>query len=161
MWRRLVPVIVLAAPLLAAGCTVPTHAVAGVGVDASGRIVGYLRACSHHLDGATLYHDQEDRLGSWTAPSRVSDFASWTLASPPRGWKADPPLGRLLPATDYTLYGWTSDNSSSAVGVSFTLEQLAKLQPGQVMHWSGTDSHGDTYRVDSVEEFRRSVCTVL
>ncbi|HEX8096332.1 hypothetical protein [Jatrophihabitans sp.] len=134
---------------------------AGIGVDAGGRIVGYLRVCSHHVDGATLYHEQEDHLGSWTAPNHVTDFTSWTLGSPPSGWKADPPLAGLLPATDYTLYGWTSDNSSSAAGVSFTLEKLSTLTPDHVMHWSGTNSGGDVYKVDSVEEFRRSACAAI
>ncbi|MEO7261665.1 MAG: hypothetical protein ABI047_10485, partial [Jatrophihabitantaceae bacterium] len=143
--------IVLVAAWLTSGCTVPVRAVAGIGVDAGGRVVGYLRVCSHHIDGATLYHDQDDRLGSWTAPQRVTGFTSWTLASTPSGWRADPPLARLRPATEYTLYGWTSDSSSSAADVTFSLEQLAKLTPGQVIHWSGNDSGGGANKVVGAE----------
>ncbi|HEY0166116.1 MAG TPA: hypothetical protein VGB75_03645 [Jatrophihabitans sp.] len=156
--------IALVATSLTSGCTVPSYGVAGVGVDADGRIVGHLRLCSHYVDGASLYHDSgadAQDLGSWTPPQRVTDFTSWTLANPPDGWKTDPPLARLRPATEYTLYGWTSDDSSSAVGVTFTLEQLAKLRPGQVMHWSGSDSQGEAIKVESVEEFRLSVCELL
>jgi hypothetical protein len=151
-------VIILVATALTTGCTVPTHAVAGIGVDGTGRIVGYLQVCSHHIDGATLYHGEEDKLGSWTAPSPVTDFARWALASPPGGWKADPALASLLPVTEYTLYGWTADNSSSAVAVTFTVEQVTKLEPDHVLHWSGSDSDGDVYKVERVDEFRRSAC---
>jgi hypothetical protein len=162
MRRWLVWGIVLVASLLTSGCTVPLHAVAGIGVDADGRLVGYLSVCGHHhIDGAKLYHGGDSIDASWTAPQQVTDFTFWTLASPSHGWRADPPLTHLRPATEYTLYGGTSDNSSSAQVVTFTVEQLARLKPDQVMHWSGTDKGVDVMKIDSVEEYRRNACQVL
>lgn len=37
------------------GCTVPVVGTTGIGVDASGRLVGYLSICEQHIDGVTLY----------------------------------------------------------------------------------------------------------
>jgi hypothetical protein len=87
------------------------------------------------------------------------------VAGRPGGtWKADHPLGKLKPRTTYDLYGWTTDNSSSAAAVSFTLEDLAAMKPGQVRYWAGNttgDEMVGVYSVASEEEFRRTACKII
>jgi hypothetical protein len=59
MRRALVAAGALALCLVVSGCTVPSGAIAGVGVDDHGRLVGYLRVCHDHIDGGTLYYHRE------------------------------------------------------------------------------------------------------
>ena len=72
MRRALAVVVAGAAALLTAGCTVPSGAVVGIGVDAHGNPVGYLQVCQEHIDGATIYIDDAHTFGSWsTSPPAV------------------------------------------------------------------------------------------
>jgi hypothetical protein len=104
----------------------------------------------------------------------VTEFAKWSLATPTGGWKADAPrggvvghlsLGAMQQRREYTLYGWTNDNSSSAVGVTFTVEEVSQLKPGQVLYWAaeGPDKSQtrDLNRVGSEAEFRGTACKLL
>jgi hypothetical protein len=148
--------------MVTSACSVPAAAVAGVGVDELGRLVGYLRVCHDRIDGATIYHNDRDDLGSWTASKPVTHFAKWSLANPPSDWEAAPALGELQPRIEYTLYGWTTDNSWSANSVSFTLAELAAVEPGQVVYWAGdTDAAGDVNAVVSEVEFNRDACKMV
>jgi hypothetical protein len=143
---------------------VPAGAVAGIGVDEQGRPVGYLRVCEDRIDGATLYHDEDDYLGTWSATSPVTDFASWSLAEPGDGWVTEVPLGRLTTNVEYSMYGWTEDNSRSAESVAFTLGALADLEPGQVLYWSGETNKAmteDILTVASEEDFRGNASDIL
>jgi hypothetical protein len=152
------------AVLLTAGCTVPESAVAGIGVDTQGNPVGYLKVCHEHIDGATVYIDDAHTFGSWESAPSATGFATWSLATPSGTWKVDAPLAKLKPRTTYNLYGWTNDNSSSAAAVSFTLEDLAVMKPGQVRYWAGTstaDGMNDVYSIASEDEFRRTACNVI
>jgi hypothetical protein len=157
----------LALPLSTAGCTVDIGAVMGVGVDAAGRPVGYLRVCKDRIDGATLYRSQaaehERERGMWSAAKPVTSFARWSLAEPGPSWTAKSPLGRLTTG-EYTLYGWTNDNSSSAGDVVFTRAKLERLRPGEVLYWAGDVSKdGNRYPnvVVSETEFRREACKMV
>ncbi|TFV78489.1 hypothetical protein E4P39_04680 [Blastococcus sp. CT_GayMR19] len=162
MRRLLLIVATLIAPMLTSACSVPGAAVAGVGVDKLGRLVGYLRVCHDSIHGATIYHDENDDLGSWTASDPVTQFAKWSLADPPSDWEAAPPLGELQPGIDYTLYGWTSDNSWSANSVTFTLAELATVEPGRVVYWAGdNDASGDVNVVVSEVDFNRDACEMV
>lgn len=149
------------------GCTVPVGAVTGVGVDALGRPVGYLRVCHDRIDGATLYHgvgDAESEDGSWITRTPVTSFATWSLAEPASTWSADPALGDLGLGVEYTLYGWTNDNSSSAGDVTFTVDELRRLEPGQVLYWTGKTTKVG-YRTINVavseSTFRDDACEML
>lgn len=126
---------------LLSGCTVPVVGMAGVGLDANGEVVGYLSVCEDHIDGATLYLDFSDPersvdAGTWEAPAPVTRSARWSID---RG---------LQPGREYTLYGWTNDNSAATTSVTFTLEELQDLEPGRVLYYSG-HSDGRTGRGDN------------
>ena len=71
------------------------------------------------------------------------------VGQPESRWKADDPLHTLKPRTTYSMYGLTTDNSSSAESVQFTVEQLAAMEPGQVRTDAG---------VTSEDEFRKGTC---
>ena len=153
-------------PLLTTGCTVAVGAVTGVGVDSLGRPVGYLRVCEDRIDGATLYRSEggERVRGSWSVAMPVATFAKWSLAEPASNWTADPPLERLRAGVDYTLYGWTSDNSSSAGEITFTVSELARLEPGQVLYWAGDmskDGNRSFNVVVSEEDFKHDACALV
>jgi hypothetical protein len=170
---------------MVSGCTVPSGAIAGVGVDDQGRLIGYLRVCHDHIDGGTLYYHPEASastdptdnpsvsVGGWDAPGPVTEFAKWSLATPTGGWKANPrggvvgelSLSAMKQRREYSLYGWTNDNSSSAVDVTFTVEEVSQLKPGQVLYWAAKgpnkDQTRDLNRSGSEAEFRRTACKLL
>ncbi|GIG22028.1 hypothetical protein Cch01nite_27520 [Cellulomonas chitinilytica] len=161
--------------LALSGCTVEGGAIAGVGVDDQGRPVGYLQVCEGHIDGATVYHSVEpdpdaDSVsnpsvsdGSWDAPSAVSESATWSLAAPD-DWRTQTPLSPLEPGVEYSLYGWTNDNSWSAIDVPFTVDDLAGMEPGQVRYeaWTDDGELGDWAPVvTDVDEFVRDACASL
>ena len=148
--RRVLPVAVAAAAvLLTAGCTVPQVGDMGIGVDDKGNPVGYLQVCHDHIDGATIYIDDAHTFGSWSATPAVSGFSTWSPTDPSGVWKVDDPLHQLKPRTRYTMYGWTTDNSSSAASVDFTVGELAAMKPGQVRTDAG---------VTTEDEFRHNAC---
>ncbi|MGN6246233.1 MAG: hypothetical protein ACTHQ3_21500 [Motilibacteraceae bacterium] len=155
---------VVGALAVVTACTVEEGAVAGIGVDAQGRPVGYLQVCRGHVDGATVYRDDGDEraLGSWTAAAPVTGSAVWSLTDPQPGSADRPerPLEPLETDVTYALYGWTRDNSRSAQSVSFTPAQLAALRPGQV-RYAPTDRGDGGEKVVSLAEFHRSACAGL
>ncbi|WP_241827065.1 hypothetical protein [Streptomyces graminilatus] len=141
------------------GCGPAVDAVTGVSVTDDGRLVGVLMVCGHHLDGATLYVDSGDvdnqaTVGSWTAARPLkAGLATWTLETPGAGWTATTPLKRLTAKTTYALYGWTKDDSWSAISVSFTLADRDRLTPGMVRY------EGDESAVTvPVAEFKARAC---
>ena len=141
MRRQLLALIALLVVFLLSSCTVPVAGLAGIGVDAEGNLVGYLRVCHGRLDGATLYHDDPERgefsasidVGSWRVQPGVDRASEWSLTDPSGGWSAskslEPPLSR---GHLYTLYGWTLDNTLSAGGVSFTLDDVTEIVRGEI-----------------------------
>lgn len=161
MRRALAVVVAGAAALLTAGCTVPSGAVVGIGVDAKGNPVGYLQVCHDHIVGATIYIDDAHTFGSWTTSPAAAGYTTWSLADPSSPWKADDPLHKRKARTTYAMYGWTNDNSSSAEAVEFTVEDLAAMKPGQVRYDAGkttSDGMNGLYSVTSEDQFRQTVC---
>ncbi|MPY38664.1 hypothetical protein FNH04_01415 [Streptomyces phyllanthi] len=156
----------LAALTLLTGCTVPPAGSTGISVTEDGRPLGVIVVCHDHIDGATLYTHTDDgkekTLARWSHADPVKGFTTWPLETGGQGWKVD----RAMPTTldrrrTYTLYGWTSDNSSSANHVSFTLAQLAGLKPGQVRYDAGDEADGadrNRYRTASFDDFRTEAC---
>lgn len=149
MRRTLAAAAVVAAALTTGGCTVPEVGAVGIGVDANGDPVGFVQVCRDHIDGATIYLSDSLTFGEWSASPAVTGFSTWSLTDPQGGWKADDPLHTLKPRTTYSMYGLTTDNSSSAESVQFTVEQLAAMEPGQVRTDAG---------VTSEDEFRKGTC---
>ncbi len=172
--RRLMflPHAVVGAALLSS-CTVPVGALAGIGVDVDGNLIGHLRVCDESIDGATLYNDISsptatvptwDEVGRWEAQPPVETTAEWSLNAPEGGWAVSKPLEPLEPGRDYTLYGWTKNNTLSASGVTFTLADVAALKPGQVLHWSGRSGgkpDRDVNEVSSRTDFEAKACRII
>lgn len=160
--------IVASVILTLSGCTVPTVGLTGVGVNADGDIVGYLEVCDERIDGVTLYVDDESvpragrqDAGRWTATPPVTRSASWSLRGPSPNWTAELPLADDVPDRPYAMYGWTFDNSSSTTHVSFTLADVKRLKPGQVLFLGGYDERRDidVQRIGTPTEMRNAACT--
>lgn len=172
--RRLMfmPLAVVGAALLGS-CTVPVAALAGIGVDADGNLVGHLRVCDESIDGATLISDTSSdgatvptsvEVGRWEAQPPVTATAAWSLSAPDGGWTSAKPAESLVPGREYTLYGWSNDNTVSASGVTFTLADAAALRPGQVLHWSGRSGgkpERDENVVSSRTGFEVKACRII
>lgn len=154
-------------------CTPPTAGSTGVTVDREGHLVLVLALCEAHLDGATIYRDRTKTdpvaddptisAGSWemTAPNTVlrSTHVELDTVAPSQGWTPREPLEGLRPGVHYTAYGWTRDNSWSSGDVEFTIEQLARLRPGQVL-FQRYDEQRDSFvdAVDTSARFRADAC---
>ncbi|MFE1795635.1 hypothetical protein ACFW9L_05655 [Streptomyces sp. NPDC059517] len=148
----------------ASGCTAPVDAVAGVSVTADGRLLGVMMVCGHRIDGATLYvdgadADKEETVGSWTADrSLTAGLTTWPLDAPADGWTTDTTLAPLTAQTTYTLYGWTKDNSSSSLSVSFMLSDRAGLTPGMVRYDAVSDDGDESAVTVPLAEFESEAC---
>jgi hypothetical protein len=145
-----------------AGCGVPAGGAVGVGVDAQGRPVAYIQMCLGHIDGATLYRSDDDpakeqTLGRWEVSPAVDGFSQFDLAAPANGWRAAQQLVKGDPATEYTIYGWSKDNSFSAMHLDFSQNSLADLKPGEV-RYPDLDSDDYDLKTGSVADFQKETC---
>lgn len=145
----------------------------GVGWDrgrpgrASSRLPGGLRRAhrwSHPLlrgHGPTSAEDRSVDAGTWTANSPITSFAAWSLNGPHAGWTAALDLAELQADREYTLYGWTHDNSSSTGSVTVSGTRLREMTPGQVLYLSGYDEKADQdlCTTGSVREFQSFACS--
>ncbi|MEE4545783.1 hypothetical protein V2S66_27915 [Streptomyces sp. V4-01] len=150
---------------LTTGCTVPVGAVTGITVTPDGSPVGVIRTCGHAIDGATLYVSADDPAketenGKWTSRVPLSGLTTWPLAAAGPGWTTRRPLTPLAEHTVYTLYGWTSDNSSSAAAVDFTPADLRALSPAQVRYDAPglPDADADGQVTVALSAFRAHAC---
>jgi hypothetical protein len=129
--------VVVLSPLMMSCDTVGSAGLAGVGVDDQGHLVGYLQMCEHQVDGATLYRTNGQRhLGEWQATPPVIGFATWSMEAPSGGWTEmqtyAPPTGN----DEYSLYGWTKDNTWGASSITFHLTDLADVRPNEILYQS-------------------------
>jgi hypothetical protein len=157
----------MCAVLALAGCTVPVVGSTGVGLDSNGDLVGYLAVCEQHIDGVTMYIDDQSgplhegrNVGRWASSTPVTSAASWSLTGASRNWNTELAFSKLRPGQPYTMYGWTTDNSGSTADVTFTFEQLQTLKPGQVLYFGGYDERmdKDLQRVGSASDFSNFAC---
>lgn len=131
----------VAALLGIAGCGVPAGGVIGLTMDSNGEVVAVVQMCEGHIDGATVYladtsgaeTPNDQILGRWEVTPAATGFSRFGLANGGDGWR---PVGALVPRdpdTRYTIYGWSKDNSWSAMHLDFSDRELAALQPGTVL----------------------------
>jgi hypothetical protein len=125
--------------------------VTGMGVDGQGDLIGYIAMCSGHIDGATLYQTDGATLGEWTAPNAVTESAKWPLGQS-SDWTAKRPYRAPSGSDELNLYGWSDNNSTGASHVTFHLDDLSQLRPGQVLYWS------DSLKTAEEGTFRRDAC---
>ncbi len=149
---RAAAAMLVAATLLAA-CSVESTGVTGVGLDEAGGLVGYIQMCSDRIDGTTFYETDSDTLGRWDAPGPVTDFATWSLDEP-GDWTAAQTYTQPSRGKEYSLFGGTSDDSTSSQHVTFRLNDLDGMNPGEVLF--GDSSVG--FKRVTEEEFRRHAC---
>jgi hypothetical protein len=136
------------------GCSVPTTGVTGIGIDEDGGLVGYVQMCSGRIDGTTLYETDGRTLGNWNAPGSVTDFAKWTLGDP-GDWTATQRYVEPTGEREYNLFGGTKDNSTASYSVTFLLQDVERMTPGEVRYGGSIESPNV---VVSEAEFRRHAC---
>jgi hypothetical protein len=142
------------------GCTVPDGGATGIGVDAQGDPVIYIQMCKGHIDGATLYHSDDDpakeqTLGQWDVSPAVDGFTQFSLTAPTNGWRATQQLAPRDPATEYTIYGGSNDNTFASTHLTFTQNSLADLKPGEVRY---PDYGHDRLKTASIPDFQKETC---
>ena len=144
------------------GCGVPPGGIVGVAVDTQGKPLIVVQMWEGHIDGASMYlrdprpepeTPQDKAMGRWEVTPAVAGFSQFTLTAGENGWRLIGTLERRDPATRYTIYGWTHDNSWSASHVEFAEQDLARLEPGTV--WVGTDNER---HIESLTDFRTKTC---
>jgi hypothetical protein len=161
--RLLVLVMAAAGVIVTGGCeTVEFGGATGVSVDATGAPVAVLAICEGNIDGLELYSGEGDNTvthGDWQRRIPASGFATVELARPADGWTSSQRLGELKAGEIYGLFGGTRDNRWATAHVTFTLESLARLRPGEVLRQAYDEtSDRDRDVITSVEEFRGEVC---
>jgi hypothetical protein len=122
---------------LLSACTPPVTGTIGVGVDAAGQPVGYLRVCDgEHIDGAFLaaepLNDSTPSVASWDVRPAATGTTSWSFDRPDGGWVLRRPAQALKPGVVYHLSAGADDSSGRSGSVLFTLEDLQGMKPGQV-----------------------------
>jgi hypothetical protein len=125
-----------------------------VTVDAQGAAVIVIQMCEGHIDGATLYRD-DVTLGKWKVSSPVTGFSQFTLDSGGNGWAVVGDLERRDPEQQYTIYGWSNDNSWSANHLDFSDRDLSGLKPGTVLV---PEREQEGHRSESLEDFKTKTC---
>lgn len=159
--RRGLGLLVSAALLVGlTSCGVPGGGATGVGVDAQGQPVIYIQMCKGHIDGATLYRSDDDPakeqiLGRWDVSPAVDGFTQFSLTAPANGWRATQQLAPRDPATEYTIFGGSNDNTFAAMHLSFTQNSLADLKPGEVRY---PDFGHDRLKTGSIADFQKETC---
>jgi hypothetical protein len=149
----------LMGPPVLTGCSVPVNGLTGVSRDADRHPVAVFAWCGNGPpDGARLYlaTGEETTVADYHAPALAGQVASVRLDAAGGGWTATPAHPALRPGVDYSLYGWTSDNSTSTAHVDFQLADLDGLTPGMVFVQRYDEARRDW--VDTVvpeAEFRR------
>ncbi|WP_112248431.1 hypothetical protein [Kribbella monticola] len=143
-----------------AGCGVPAGGAIGVSVDGHGRPVIYIQMCEGHIDGATLYRSDDDSsedqiFGRWVVSPAVEGFSQFNLAAPTGDWRAARQLLPRDPATEYTIYGWSTDNSYSAMHLDFSQNSLAELKSGELRY---PDFATGNLKTGSLQDFRKETC---
>lgn len=154
-------------------CTVPLAGSTGISVDFDGNPVLVFALCEAHIDGATIYRDRTKAdpvgddssvsAGSWESTSPITPVKAQRVELntfvPSRSWTPIESREDLRPGVRYSAYGWTHDNSWSAGNVAFTVENIARLRPGQVFFQRYDEKH-DNF-VDAVQtyaQFRADAC---
>ncbi|NYH92889.1 hypothetical protein [Actinopolymorpha rutila] len=129
--------------VLVSGCGPPGTGTIGVGVDAAGKPVAYLRVCpGEHMDLARLdaepLKDSTPSVGAWGARPAVTGSTSWSFDRPDHGWVAKGPAPQLEPGVIYSLSAGAKDGSGTSGYVTFTTEDLQAMKPGQVRIYDTT-----------------------
>src|SRR5450756_270366 len=120
--RLLVAAVVCAVALTTlTGCSPRQVAMLGVGVDADGSPIAYLKVCSDHIDTLAIVEDDGGRVAEWAAPRRITDSASIHLLDGTPDWRVVTALPDLKPDTGYLLAGWSTGEYNSAATVSVHL----------------------------------------
>jgi hypothetical protein len=163
-FRRFITTVAVGAALATtSGCGVPADAVTGISVTDDGRLLGVIMVCGHHIDGASLYVDNDNpertAIGYWTADRPLTaGLTTWPLDSAPPGWTADRSPAALTAGTTYSLYGWTKDNSWSSRHVTFTSADRDRLAPGMVFYNALSADGDETARTITTAEFEAEAC---
>lgn len=166
--------------VLVSACTPPVTGTIGVGVDAAGRPVAYLRVCpGEHMDLAFLdaepLRDSTPSVAAWDARPAVTGSASWSFDRPDHGWVAKGPAPQLKPGVIYHLAAGAKDGSGTSSYVLFTTEDLQAMKPGQVRIYDTTrevpaaeptgtleqqdrDENDNFMRVVSQHQFEQASC---
>lgn len=154
--------------LLLAGCGVPVGSAVAIGVDTTGRPVGYVLVCGGTVDTTTFWDAKtQDYTGGWTAKDTLDPgvFSNFNLTDPGNGWRiSDTAFAGLKPGKQYEFraYGGNDEqdvNQWSSTYVDFTSKDLAALPPDQVRYWAGTTEDGqDLFNTVTVDEFKAKGC---
>lgn len=164
-WGRAVLAVTVTVTALLSSCTVPEDGAVGLTVDDAGHPVGVLVTCEHPIDGVTLYSPDGPQHGD--APS--AQYGRWELSAGPhavRRWpleqltsgdgvKVLQSLRPLDAGREYSMYGWTYDNSWSTWSVGFVAADPISLRPGTFLF---VDPTTGGRKKASLAEFRRRAC---
>lgn len=150
-------------------CGVPGGGVFGMLADGT----AVVQMCEGHIDGATLYlsdphvpegeEPHDEIFGKWVVDPAAAGFSQFSLKDGGNGWQLNGRLKPRDPKKRYTIYGWTYDNSWSAAHLEFSLDELAKLKPGELVSLPTDLPEEDVEvpnRVWTLTEFKAKACEV-
>lgn len=121
------------------GCSVPSHGWVGLLRGEGESLIAVVQMCEESVDGATIYTgdgagEQTIALAEFGTP--VTDTGAVELAT----------LENLDTEVTHRVYGWTDSATSSADGPDFTRDDIARVEPGNVL---AIDLYADDYTARS------------
>jgi hypothetical protein len=144
------------------GCSPGRSAVAAIGLDEQGRLIGAVKVCAGAvIEGSLTTLAQQTRPGvsSWRRTTALGEgMETWLLAGSTSGpWESTgAELPDLAPKTAFRF--GASDGDSTGNWLTFRGRDLLRLAPGEVLVAREPDGARATLEIVAVEELVDTAC---
>ena len=145
------------------GCSPGLAGGISVTVDDAGRLVAVMEKCRGNIEYVSLSEVPEVqggervRLGEWTIGKLKDGSHELNLETGNVAWKASSAWQPLKPGKSYVVGAWDENQSWTLGTLTFTLADLAKVKPGEVL--SVDSAGGKTVTLaEPLERFKKTSC---
>jgi hypothetical protein len=146
------------------GCVQARNAVAAIGFDDQGRLIGAVQVCSGAvLQGAlrTAGPGKHSEVGTWRRETALGEgMETWQLGRSTSGpWQSTGATVPDLPAKTAFVFGTLSEDSGSAGNwLEFRGRDLLRLAPGEVLVEHEPGGAPTTLEIIALDELDETAC---
>lgn len=143
-------------------CSPGRNAVAAIGFDEQGRLIGAVRVCDREAVEATLSAlGKGSEIGRWQRTAPLTEGAeTWPIRERPGDrWErtgADVPA--LGPATEYRFWTTSENGSHTSNGLEFHGRDLMRLAAGELLVERGRDGEDAALEAITLDELADEYC---